>query len=75
MPYYSVRIMEQVTKEFVVCAPDRDSVEDILAKAIAHEKCDNKKIVHIRTDTDSSMSVYDTPKSSWLDAVKQQKAK
>lgn len=75
MPYYSVRMTEQVSKEFVICAPDRDSVEDILAAAIAAEKYDNKKIVHVRTDTDSGMSVYDAPKETWTEILKQKKAK
>ena len=75
MPYYSVRMMEQVSKEFVVCAPNRDAVDEILAGAVAADKCDNKKIIHIRTDSDSSMSVYDAPKTAWTEALKQQKAK
>jgi hypothetical protein len=75
MPYYNVRVNEQTTREFVVNAPNRDAVDDILAGAIAADKCDNKKIVLVRTDTDSSMSVYDGDKENWTEALKRQKAK
>lgn len=75
MPYYSVRVMEQVSKEFVICAPNRESVDEILAVAMSDDKCDNKKIVHVRTDSDSNMSVYDAPKTTWTEALKQKKAK
>lgn len=75
MPYYNVRVQDSVTREFVICAPDRDSVEEILAVAIAAEKFDPKKIVHVRTDSDSGMSVYDAEKSNWTEALKNKKAK
>jgi hypothetical protein len=75
MPYFSVRVNDQISKEFVVLATNREAVEDILATAMATNKYDNKKILHIRTDTDSSMSVYDSDKTQWTDALKKQKAK
>jgi hypothetical protein len=75
MPYYNVRVQDSVTREFVICAPERDSVEEILAVALAEEKFDPKKIVHIRTDSDSGMSVYDADKTNWTDALKKAKAK
>lgn len=75
MPYFNVRLYEQDSKEFIVCAPNRVAVEEILAAAIATEKFDAKKIMHIRTDTDSSMSVYDADKSNWAEALKKTKAK
>lgn len=75
MPYYSVRVSEQVSKEFVVFAPNRDNVDEIIANAMSDDKYDNKKIVHVRTDSDSNMSVYDAPKTTWTEALKQKKAK
>jgi len=75
MPYFNVHITESVNKEFVICAPDRDSVEEVLAAAIAAEKFDNKKIIHLRTNSDSAMSVYDGEKANWTDALKHLKAK
>lgn len=75
MPYYHVRLNEQESKEFIVCAPNRGAVEEILANAVATDKFDGKKIIHIRTDNDSAMSVYDADKANWTEATKKQKAK
>jgi len=75
MPYFNVRMNENVSKEFIVCAPDREAVEEILATALATDKCDNKKIIHVRTDSDSGMSVYDADKTNWTEALKNKKAK
>jgi|688.fasta_scaffold1362861_1 hypothetical protein len=75
MPYFNVQINESVRKEFVVFAANRDAVETVLAASLATEKFDSKKIIHTRTDTDSSMSVYDADKSNWTEALKRAKAK
>ena len=75
MPYFSVSMSESISREFVVCAPDRDSVEDILAAAIATDKFDNKKIILVRTNADSGLSVYDAKKSEFDAALKQSKVK
>jgi len=75
MPYYNVQIVETVTKHFIVCAPNRDGVEEILAAAIVAKKCDNKKIINLQTNSDSGLSVYDAKKSDWTEALKQTKAK
>lgn len=75
MPYYNVRVSENVHREYVVCAKNRDDVEEILAQAIAAGKCDNKRIIHVRTDSDSGLSTYDAEKVNWTDALKKQKAK
>lgn len=74
MPYYSVRVTENSSNEYIICAPNRDAVDDVLAKAIVAGKCDNKTIIAIRTDTDSSISVYDSDKTHWTESLKKKKA-
>jgi hypothetical protein len=75
MPYYNVRTTTSMTKEFVICAPDRTAAGNILSAAIAANKCDHKKIVATRTDVDENLSVYDADKTNWTDALKKAKAK
>ena len=75
MPYYHVLINHNRNSEFVVNAPNRETAEDIALLAEDSGKCDNKKIVPLRVDNSSSITVSDADKTAWLDTLKKQKAK
>lgn len=75
MPYFHVRISQNVSSEYIVNAPDRDAAEDKALTADASKKCDNKTVVRLRTDTSASMDISDSEKTHWTEALKQQKVK
>ena len=75
MPYFNVQVTETVNHQFAICAPTRDAVEEILATALVTNKHDHKKIVHVQTNSDSSMSIYDAKKADFDNALKQSKVK
>ena len=73
MPYYSVRVTETVSHEFMVCAADRDAAENIVSVAVADLSCDPEKIIRVRTDSDSGFSLYDSNKAHWDEATQNKK--
>lgn len=75
MPYFHVQITQNRSVEYVVNAPDREAAENIAITADGVGKCDIKKILQLRADSSSGVSVSDVEKSAWLDTLKKQKAK
>lgn len=74
MPYFHVTITQNNSVQFVVDAQDKDAAENTALNAWAGEKCDNKKIVKLQSDSSSAVSISDADKAAWLDTLKRQKA-
>lgn len=74
MPYYHVDITHSKSTQFVVNAPNKEAAEDIALLAEAGGKLDAKKIVKLREGGSHTISIDETNKAGWLDALKQQKA-
>jgi hypothetical protein len=74
MPYYHVDISHNKSTQFVVNAPNKESAEDIALVAEAGHKLDPKKIVKLREGGSHTISIDETNKAGWADALKQQKA-
>lgn len=68
MPIFSVRLTTNVSKEFLINAASRQAAEQLAqrgAAAVEAEIENSKSVKHIRTDSDTSASVYDADESLW----------
>lgn len=74
MPYYHVEITHNKSTQFVVNAADREMAEHIALTTDIGGKCDHKKIVKLRADSSSAVSISDTEKAAWTDTLKKAKA-
>ena len=65
MPYFNIRIAQEVYSDYIVTAPNRETAEDIALMADASKKYDSNKIFHLGTNSHAAISITDTDKPEW----------
>lgn len=73
MPYFHVRISQNVASDYVVSAPNRETAEDRALMADAGKKYDKKQIMRLGTNSSGCIDISDADKAAWDNALEQQK--
>lgn len=75
MPYFQVRISQNVSSDYIVSAPNRETAEDRALMADAGKKYDKKQIMRLGTNSSGCIDISDTDIEAWDNAREQQKDK
>lgn len=73
MPYFHVRISQNVSSDYIVSAPNRETAEDRALMADAGKKCDKKQIMRLGTNSSGCIDISDTDQAAWSSTLEQQK--
>jgi hypothetical protein len=73
MPYFHVRITQNVSSEYIVSAPNRETAEDRALMADVGKKFDKKQVMRLGTNSSGCIDISDTDKAAWDDTLTKQK--
>jgi hypothetical protein len=73
MPYFHVRIAQNVSSEYIVSAPNRETAEDRALMADVGKKFDKKQVMRLGTNSSGCIDISDTDKTAWDDTLTKQK--
>jgi hypothetical protein len=73
MPYFQIRIAQNISSEYIVLAPNRETAEDRALMADVGKKFDKKQVMRLRTDSSGCIDIADSDKAAWDEALTKQK--